>query len=113
KKKKDLIEARNMADSLIYQSEKTIKDLGDKVTPEEKGTVNTKIDELKKAKDGDDAEAIQKAIEALSTAMQPIGVRLYQQANAQQGGNANPGNGGDAGQSGKKDGDTVDAEFTD
>ena len=96
-----------------YQSEKTIKDLGDKVTPEEKGTVNTKIDELKKAKDGDDAEAIQKAIEALSTAMQPIGVRLYQQANAQQGGNANPGNGGDAGQSGKKDGDTVDAEFTD
>ncbi|MBP3836737.1 MAG: molecular chaperone DnaK, partial [Pyramidobacter sp.] len=113
KKKKDLIEARNMADSLIYQSEKTIKDLGDKVTPEEKGTVNTKIDELKKAKDGDDAEGIQKAIEALSTAMQPIGVRLYQQANAQQGGNANPGNGGDAGQSGKKDGDTVDAEFTD
>ena len=113
KKKKDLIEARNMADSLIYQSEKTIKDLGDKVTPEEKGTVNTKIDELKKAKDGDDAEGIQKAIEALSTAMQPIGVRLYQQANAQQGGNANPGNGSDAGQSGKKDGDTVDAEFTD
>ena len=113
KKKKDLIEARNMADSLIYQSEKTLKDLGDKVTPEEKGAVNTKIDELKKAKDGDDAEAIQKAIEALSTAMQPIGVRLYQQANAQNNAGANPGNGGNADQGGKKDGDTVDAEFTD
>jgi len=112
KKKKDLIEARNMADSLIYQSEKTIKDLGDKVTPEEKGAVNTKIDELKKAKDGEDAEAIQKAIEALSTAMQPIGVRLYQQAGAQNNGGANPGNGG-ANDAGKKDGDTVDAEFTD
>ena len=114
KKKKDLIEARNMADSLIYQSEKTLKDLGDKVTPEEKGAVNTKIDELKKAKDGDDAEAIQKAIEALSTAMQPIGVRLYQQANAQNNAGANPGSGdANANQGGKKDGDTVDAEFTD
>ena len=113
KKKKDLIEARNMADSLIYQSEKTLKDLGDKVTPEEKGTVNTKIDELKKAKDGDDAEAIQKAIEALSTAMQPIGVRLYQQANAQNNAGANPQGEANANQGGKKDGDTVDAEFTD
>ena len=103
-----------MADSLIYQSEKTLKDLGDKVTPEEKGAVNTKIDELKKAKDGDDAEAIQKAIEVLSTAMQPIGVRLYQQANAQNNAGANPGSGdANANQGGKKDGDTVDAEFTD
>ena len=45
-KKKELIEAKNMADSIIYQSEKTLKDLGDKVTPEEKGAVNAKIDEL-------------------------------------------------------------------
>lgn len=50
-KKKELIEAKNMADSIIYQSEKTLKDLGDKVTPEEKGAVNAKIDELKKAKE--------------------------------------------------------------
>ncbi|MCI6260018.1 MAG: molecular chaperone DnaK, partial [Pyramidobacter sp.] len=75
-KKKELIEAKNMADSIIYQSEKTLKDLGDKVTPEEKGAVNAKIDELKKAKDGTDPEAIKKAVEALNTAMQPIGVRL-------------------------------------
>ena len=112
-KKKELIEAKNMADSIIYQSEKTLKDLGDKVTPEEKGAVNAKIDELKKAKDGADPEAIKKAVEALNTAMQPIGVRLYQQ-NAQQ----NPGGGADnANASGgandtKKDGDTVDAEFS-
>ncbi|OON87321.1 molecular chaperone DnaK [Pyramidobacter sp. C12-8] len=110
-KKKELIEAKNMADSIIYQSEKTLKDLGDKVTPEEKGAVNAKIDELKKAKDGADPEAIKKAVEALNTAMQPIGVRLYQQ-NAQQ----NPG-GADKNEAGgnndtKKDGDTVDAEFS-
>ncbi len=110
KKKKELIEARNAADSLIYQSEKTMKDLGDKVTPEEKGAVNTKIDELKKVKDGDDAAAIQRAIEALGTAMQPIGVRLYQQANAQGGAKSEPQ--GDTNPGGKKDGDTVDAEFT-
>ena len=111
-KKKELIEAKNMADSIIYQSEKTLKDLGDKVTPEEKGAVNAKIDELKKAKDGTDPEAIKKAVEALNTAMQPIGVRLYQQ-NAQQ----NPGGADNANAAGgtndtKKDGDTVDAEFS-
>lgn len=112
-KKKELIEAKNMADSIIYQSEKTLKDLGDKVTPEEKGAVNAKIDELKKAKDGADPEAIKKAVEALNTAMQPIGVRLYQQ-NSQR----NPGGGaGNTNASGgtndtKKDGDTVDAEFS-
>lgn len=111
-KKKELIEAKNMADSIIYQSEKTLKDLGDKVTPEEKGAVNAKIDELKKAKDGADPEAIKKAVEALNTAMQPIGVRLYQQ-NSQQ----NPGGAGNTNASGgtndtKKDGDTVDAEFS-
>ena len=117
KKKKDAIEAKNMADSVIYQSEKTLKDLGDKVTPEEKGAVNNKIDELKKVKDGNDPEAIKKAIEALNTAMQPIGVRLYQQ-NAQQNGQQNSGKnaGGSAGANGgsnnKKDGDTVDAEFS-
>ncbi|MGI6075874.1 MAG: molecular chaperone DnaK [Pyramidobacter sp.] len=114
KKKKDAIEAKNMADSVIYQSEKTLKELGDKVTPEEKGAVNTKIEELKKLKDGGDPEAIKKAIEALNTAMQPIGVRLYQQ-NAQQQGKTDAGtkDGGAGAEGGaKKDGDTVDAEFS-
>ncbi len=117
KKKKDAIEAKNMADSIIYQSEKTLKDLGDKVTPEEKGAVNNKIDALKKIKDNGDPEAIKKAIEELNNVMQPIGIRLYQQ-NAQQqnqGGNSAGGNGstGSTGGAGKKDSDTVDAEFSD
>lgn len=114
KKKKDAIEAKNMADSVIYQSEKTLKDLGDKVTPEEKGAVNTKIEELKKLKDGGDPEAIKKAIEELNTVMQPIGVRLYQQ-NAQKQSGADHAGGGSAGAENggnKKDGDTVDAEFS-
>lgn len=114
KKKKDAIEAKNMADSVIYQSEKTLKDLGEKVTPEEKGAVNTKIEELKKIKDGGDPEAIKKAIEELNTVMQPIGVRLYQQ-NAQKQSGADHAGGGSAGAENggnKKDGDTVDAEFS-
>ena len=112
-KKKELIEAKNMADSIIYQSEKTLKDLGDKVTPEEKGAVNAKIDELKKAKDGADPEAIKKAVEALNTAMQPIGVRLYQQnAQQNQGGGADNANASGGANDTKKDGDTVDAEFS-
>ena len=107
-KKKELIEAKNMADSIIYQTEKMLKDLGDKVTPEEKGTVNTKIDALKGVKDGSDPEAIKKAIEDLNTAMQPIGIRLYQQG-AQQ----NPAGGAQGGNGGtKQNGDTVDAEFS-
>jgi molecular chaperone DnaK len=117
KKKKDAIEAKNMADSVIYQSEKTLKDLGDKVTPEEKGAVNNKIEELKKVKDSNDPEAIKKAIEALNTAMQPIGVRLYQQSAQQNNNNNNNKNAGgstgaNAGSNNKKDGDTVDAEFS-
>lgn len=115
KKKKDLIEARNNADAIIYQSEKTIRDLGDKVTPQEKGNVNTKIDALKKAKTSDDPETIRKAIDDLNAAMQPIGIRIYQQAaNAGNAGNANRGNtGSSSNNSSGKDGDTVDAEFSD
>lgn len=110
-KKKDLIEAQNAADTIIYQSEKTLRDLGDKVTPQEKGNVNNKIEELKKAKNGNSPEAIKKAIEALSSAMQPIGIRLYQQASQN---NSNPNNGRPQGGSGnaKQGGDTVDAEFS-
>ena len=113
KKKKDNIEAKNMADSLIYQSEKTLNDLGDKVTAEEKGAVNSKIEDLKKVKENGDAEEINKAIEELNKVMQPIGVRLYQQNGAQNPGpDAAGANGGASGNAGKS-GDTVDAEFSD
>lgn len=77
KRKKELIEARNMADSLVYTTEKAMKDAGDKITAEEKKPVEDAITELNKVKNGDDLEAIKKATEVLSAAAQKIGEKLY------------------------------------
>lgn len=79
KKKKELIEAKNMADSLIYTSEKTLKDAGDKVKDEDEKDIEAKIEELKKVKEGDDADAIKKAYDALGEAVQKVGAAMYQQ----------------------------------
>ncbi len=83
KKKQELVEARNLADSLIYTTEKALKDAGDKVSPEKKKPVEEKIEELKKVKDKDDLEAIKKATEELSQEAQKIGQELYQAAQQQ------------------------------
>ena len=83
KKKKELIEARNMADTLSYTTEKAIKDAGDKLTTEEKQPVEDAITELNKVKNGDDLEAIKKATEELSTKAQAIGQKLYAASQAE------------------------------
>jgi molecular chaperone DnaK len=80
KKKKELIEARNLADSLAYTTEKSMKDAGDKLTEEEKKPAQEKLDELNKVKNGDNLEEIQKATEALSAVAQGIGEKLYKAA---------------------------------
>ncbi len=85
KKKKELIEARNMADTLSYTTEKAIKDAGDKLTAEEKQPVEDAITELNKVKNGDDLEAIKKATEDLSTKAQAIGQKLYAASQEAQG----------------------------
>ena len=85
KKKKELIEARNMADTLSYTTEKAIKDAGDKLTAEEKQPVEDAITELNKVKNGDDLEAIKKATEELSTKAQAIGQKLYAASQAEAG----------------------------
>ncbi|MAF24098.1 molecular chaperone DnaK [bacterium] len=77
KKKKDSIETKNLADTLVYSTEKALKDAGDKVKDEDKKPVQEKIDALKKIKDGDDVEAIKKATDELSQAAQKIGSALY------------------------------------
>jgi len=84
-KKKDLIEAKNIADNLIYQSEKTIKDAGEKVTPEMKKEVDDKIAELKKVKDGDNVDEIKGKTEELSQAIQKVGAAMYQASQPQPG----------------------------
>lgn len=80
KRKKELVEARNMADSLVYTTEKAIRDAGDKVTADEKKPVEDAIVELNKVKNGDDLEAIRKASQAVSESAQKIGEKLYKAA---------------------------------
>ena len=77
KKKKDLIDAKNMADTLVYTTEKTLKDHGDKVNDNDKKEINEKIEALKKVKDSDNLDEIKKASEELSQSIQKVGSELY------------------------------------
>ena len=106
KKKQETIEARNHADSLIYGTEKSLNDLGDKVDAAVKSDVEGKIATLRKAMEGDDAAAIKAATEELAKASHKLAEQLYQQ---QPGAGANPGAG--AAQGNNND-DVVDADFT-
>jgi len=81
-KKKDLAEARNQADSLIYESEKMIRDLGDEITADEKSAVENQITALKSALESDNLDAIKQAVEGLNDANQPIAQKMYQKASA-------------------------------
>ena len=87
-KKKEVIEAKNAADNLIYTTEKTLKEAGDKVTPEDKRPVEDKIMAVKNALNTEDAEAIKKATDELMTAVQAIATKLYSQADAPAAGEA-------------------------
>lgn len=76
-KRKELIEAKNLAESLVYTSEKALKDAGDKVPETEKKTIEEKISELKEAAKGEDLEKIKTSTEELNQAIQKIGEILY------------------------------------
>ena len=79
-KKKELIEVRNNAESLIYQSEKALKDAGDKVSAEVKTEVEDKVKLAKEALEADDIDTIKKATDELSTSTQKVGQAMYDQA---------------------------------
>ena len=83
-KKKDLVEARNMAETLTYATEKALKDAGDKISAEERKNIEDKLAALNDAKKSEDVATIKKATEELSTAAQKIGEILYKQQQAQQ-----------------------------
>ena len=104
KKKKDEIEARNNAESLVYNSEKTLGELGDKISGEEKAKVEEEIANVKKALEGTDVDAIKQATEKLTTAFYAISEKLYSQAQAQ----ANAANGANAGADTNTAGPNVD-----
>lgn len=85
KKKKALIEARNNADSLIYQTEKTLKELGDKIDPADKANIEAELNNLKEVVKSDNTDSIKAASEKLSQAFYSVSQKIYQQ---------NPGNAG-------------------
>ncbi|OIO45289.1 molecular chaperone DnaK [bacterium (Candidatus Gribaldobacteria) CG10_big_fil_rev_8_21_14_0_10_37_21] len=84
KKKKDLIEQKNIAEGLIFQTEKTLKEAGDKIDKEKIKEVEDKLNDLKKVKDSDKIEEVKQGIEGLNTAVQKVSQELYQAAQASQ-----------------------------
>lgn len=98
KKKKEDIEVRNNADSMVYQSEKTLKDLGDKIGADDKSKIEAEINKVKEALKGTDNEAIKKASEALTQTFYDISAKIYQQnPGAAQDAGFNPGAGANPG----------------
>ncbi len=111
KKKRELVEARNQADALIYSTEKSITELGDKVDSETKSKVEEATAALKKAIEGEDTEEIKRCSEALTNASHKLAEAMYQQASAA---GQQPGaEGASANQAGgaAPDEDVVDADF--
>ena len=100
KKRKELVDTKNQADSFVFQLEKMMKDAGDKISEEDKSKLNSQIEEAKKDFASDDLETVKKALEKLQTESQEIVTKLYQNTNAGAQGANTTGATGDANQSG-------------
>jgi molecular chaperone DnaK len=117
-KRRELVDARNMADSLIYSTEKSVKELGDKLDESTKSNIDQATEKLKKAMEGDDTQEIKRLADELTQASHKLAETMYSQASqrAQAGGSggaaygAGAGGGGAGGGAGK-DEDVVDADF--
>jgi molecular chaperone DnaK len=113
RKRRDLIEARNHADNMVYSAEKTLADLGDKVPGDLKGKVEDAAAKVREVKDGEDIETIKKTTDELSEVMQQLGQAAYQQQAAAEGQAADGSTGTDTpdAEPGEPDDDVVDGEF--
>ena len=120
KKRKDEVETRNHADTLVYETEKTMKELGDKIAEGDKSRINAEVENVKSALNGSDSEAIKAATEKLTEVSYEVFGKIYQQQAQQNGGAAgfdpNAGaagsgnNGGNNSSNGNDDG-VVDADY--
>ena len=114
KKMKEDIEVRNNAESLIFNTEKTMKDIGDKISNEEKSKVEAELENLKKTLEGKDTEAIKNATEKLTSAFYEITEKLYKNANPNGAAGANAEAGADTTNEGPKtdeNGNVYDADY--
>jgi molecular chaperone DnaK len=106
KRRREEAEVRNNADSLVYQTEKVLREHGDKITGAEKDAVEAALTELKSAIDGDDIDRIRRSTEALMTASQSFSQKLYESAGADGAATGGP-------TAAANDDDVVDAEIVD
>ncbi|RLB15463.1 MAG: molecular chaperone DnaK [Deltaproteobacteria bacterium] len=111
KRKRELVDVRNTADSLIYTTEKSIKEVGDKIDTTTKDQINQAVEKLKKAMEGENVEEIKRLSDELTQASHKLAETMYAQASQQQqaqgGGSADSAGGGGA----AADDDVVDADF--
>ena len=111
KKRKEDVEARNQADSLVYQTEKTVKELGDKIDEADKARINAEIENVKNALAGTDAEAIKAATEKLTEVSYDVFGKVYQQQGAQPGADAGFNAGSANGSTNTGNDGAVDADY--
>ena len=110
-RRRDEVEARNMADTMVYTAERTLRDLGDKVPAPVRSEVESKVSALKAALQGGDAQQLKRLTQELSEAMQKVGAAVYQQQGGAGGPGAPPPPPGGGEGPGKKDEGTVEGEF--
>ncbi len=112
RKRRELVEARNTADTLAYQTEKTVKELGEKLPAAERSNIESKVKELRTALEGEDKEKIKRLSDELQSAFHAISQQLYaqQQNAAQNGANGNSAN-SDAAHEPEDEGEVVEGEF--
>ncbi|MFZ5965580.1 MAG: molecular chaperone DnaK [Bacillota bacterium] len=107
KTKKEAIEIRNKADSMVYETEKALKEVGDKISGEDKQKVEVELEKVKKALESNNTEEMKNATESLTSAFHVLSQKMYEQA-AQQG---NAQGGPEQGHTGQKDENVVDADY--
>ncbi|MBE9504437.1 MAG: molecular chaperone DnaK [Proteobacteria bacterium] len=107
KSRKELVEARNQADTLVYSTEKSLKEYGDKVDDETKKNIEEGLEKVKKAMEGTDTEEIKKSTEELGQASHKLAETMYAEAASQNAEGAQ----GESAEAGEKKDDVVDAEF--
>ena len=111
KKKKEEVEVKNQAEGMLFETEKQMNELGDKVTADEKAKVDAAREDLKKAVEANDVEDTKAKIEALTQAFYPISSRIYQESQAQAGAAGAGEQAQDGAQSAGPSGNTVDADY--
>jgi molecular chaperone DnaK len=108
KKRREAVESKNQAEALVHSTEKSLKDYGDKVSAEDKASIETALAELKTAVEGDDAEVIKAKTQTLAEVSMKLGQAMYEASQAAEAASAE---GGEADATAKADDDVVDADF--